>query len=771
MEMQEFKDTQIKFFENFISKSLDYQDKLRTQYESAVESGGHIIRLHVNIPDLETAQEGLSWEVLKAPGKYLGAFESGAMNWASSGEPGFEKFSKNLLPIRIALTGAAGRHHITPRGLNADMVCKLVTVEGIVTRATISKPRPLLSVHHCTTSSETRTREHPDPCSLSFQEIGGGDVPQKDEDGNRFDTELGLCYYKDIQSFNIQEMPESAPPGEIPRSVEVRCDDDLVDIAHPGARVRVTGMYKTFPKVDERGITDGCFPCKIIANNIQIISEDINRTIVTAQDIRACKMISKRDDTIDLLTRSFAPSICGHEIVKKGMLLLMAGGAEKNLANGTHLRGDINVLLVGDPSCGKSQMLRFVMNIAKMSVSTTGRGSSGVGLTAAVRVDKKTGERSLDAGAMVLADRGIVCIDEFDKMGVNDRVAIHEVMEQQTVTIAKAGIHTTLNARCSVLAAANPLYSSFEDSIGLAKNINLPDSLLSRFDLIYIVRDLLTVDQDRKIASQVLRQARYCKTDGAGEQNEQDEFHETIYERKEDENFEVAKKISEKIFEQKKFTSDEILTVGFLKKYLTVCAKRDPPTLSQAACLKIGAAYGDLRQRVKNSANRENELSVTTRTLESMIRLSTAIAKLKMRDEVLEEDVAMTRDLIFATRGYTVSSGEDGNRPIQHGGILDMDDGETMETGSSSKQLTQASAPLLELNNARLLTFQLRVGKSFAMDGVYAMETETLFERINAFQVKEKDTLFTKEEFELGRKHLCEKNKLIEDKGTIYLTA
>lgn len=473
-------------------------------------------------------------------------------------------------------------------------------------------------------------------------------------------TEYGYSTYMDHQTISIQEMPERAPAGQLPRSVDVILDDDLVDRAKPGDRIQLVGTYRTLGNRNA-GNGSSTFRTLVMANNIiQLSSKSgggIAQATITDTDIRNINKISKKKNVFELLSHSLAPSIYGHDYVKKALLLMLLGGMEKNLDNGTHLRGDINILMVGDPSTAKSQLLRFVLNTAPLAIATTGRGSSGVGLTAAVTSDKETGERRLEAGAMVLGDRGVVCIDEFDKMSDVDRVAIHEVMEQQTVTIAKAGIHTSLNARCSVLAAANPIYGQYDPHKDPHKNIALPDSLLSRFDLLFVITDDIEDSKDRMVSEHVLRMHRYRQPGveegmpvreqlnqslGVGLEEAQDSNQPTdVYEK-----FNVMLHAGIANMNRDRGKKNlEILSIPFVKKYIQYAKSRIKPVLTKGAADHIVATYSALRNDELSGSQRRTA-PITARTLETLIRLSTAHAKARLSSRVDEKDAKNAESIL-----------------------------------------------------------------------------------------------------------------------------
>jgi len=635
----------------------EYLYNNREEWERKIElrlANGDL-RIPLELKSLQSAQPGLEKKVLQDPVKYLPAYEEGLLGFLADTAPKALKSLKQAL--RLDLQGAFGRNHVTPRGMTAEYTGQLMCVEGLVTRCLVTKPKLLYSMHvrKDVDDNYVEQRDHRDTTSLVVTSRSAAGFPKQDSDKNDLQMDVAFSVYKDSQHFTIQETPDTAPPGQIPRSIKVICDGDLCDKAKPGDRVQVIGIYRSFPP-PLQDFTDGVFPAKLVATDIKPVKE-LTEPNFTPEDINNIQKIAEREDTFQLLARSFAPSICGHERVKAGLLLQMLGGVEKNLSNGTHLRGDINVLLVGDPSCGKSQMLRFVMNTAPLAISTTGRGSSGVGLTAAMIRDAGSREFHLEAGAMVLADRGVICIDEFDKMNQVDRVAIHEAMEQQCVTIAKAGMHVTLNARCSVLAAANPIFGNFDSTLDLVKNIGLPDSLLSRFDLIFVVRDQTTEEIDRKIADQVLRQCATRFDDGKKRGVEQ--IHSSILERRSQQGFsdEPAQLFEAQMGEDS--SQGQVVTVDFLQKYIRF-ARRRQPVLNEEARQAVTEKYVEMRMRFQSGyadlsatdgAERKPRLAVTTRTLEALIRLATAHAKLKLRkDFVLVEDVEQAYRLMLSAR-------------------------------------------------------------------------------------------------------------------------
>ncbi|KAJ1553385.1 MCM DNA helicase complex subunit [Cladochytrium tenue] len=553
-----------------------------------------------------------------------------------------------------------------------------VCVEGIVTKCSLVRPKVSRSVHFCEKTQLFHKRDFRDGMSLGEQIPSAQSYPQTvctydpglDDDNNPLTTEFGLCVYRDFQTITIQEMPERAPPGLMPRPIEVVLDDDLADVTKPGDRVRIVGVYRSLGKGGE---SNAQFRAIILANNVQSLTNKSSELAWSNVDLTNIRKIGARKDAFELLSRSLAPSIYGHEMIKKAILLLLLGGMEKNLENGTHIRGDINMLMIGDPSTAKSQLLRFVLNTAPLAIATTGRGSSGVGLTAAVTQDKETGERTLEAGAMVLADRGVVCIDEFDKMSDIDRVAIHEVMEQQTVTIAKAGIHTSLNARCSVVAAANPVHGRYDNEKSPQQNIPLPDSLLSRFDLLFVVLDNMTDEHNRMVSEHILRMHRYVPPgleEGApivdnriaGLLSLQTDDPNGTGDGSTPQHAEVFVKFNRMLHggaaddagapsstpggRRRRSKRPELVSIPFLKKYISFAKERVRPQLTDDACAAITELYGRLRIERDGREERYRTVPITARTLETLIRLSTAHAKARLSKTVEKADTEVARAIL-----------------------------------------------------------------------------------------------------------------------------
>merc|ERR1719219_925374 len=365
----------------------------------------------------------------------------------------------------------------------------------------------------------------------------------------------------------------------------------------------------------------------------------------------------QKGDVFAMLAKSLAPSIHGHEYIKQALLCQLLGGVEKNLANGTRLRGDVNLLLIGDPSVAKSQLLRYVLHTAPRAITTTGRGSSGVGLTAAVTTDQETGERRLEAGAMVLADKGIVCIDEFDKMTDMDRTAIHEVMEQGRVTISKAGIHAKLNARCSVLAAANPVYGRYDPYKSPMDNIAMQDSLLSRFDLLFVVLDQPDIEKDKRISEHVLRMHRYRdpkEEDGTPYLVESGADRLTTEDLEkgdedEDEPMQVYEQHNPALHGPQTGRKQKICTKNFMKKYIAVAKMIQPKIKAEAAAL-LAEEYARLRSHESmedgQGGSQARTTPVTARTLETLIRLATAHAKVRLAKTVIKKDAKVAIELV-----------------------------------------------------------------------------------------------------------------------------
>lgn len=509
------------------------------------------------------------------------------------------------------------------RQINAETIGNITSVSGMVVRASEVKPLAKELVFICPDEHQTKVIQ------LKGMDVKIPIVCETPSCKHRdFELKPEASKFIDFQILRLQELPEDLPPGQLPHYIDVTIRQDLVDNARPGDRIILTGIVRV-EQESIAGVTrghSGLYRLRIEGNNIEFLggrgsktSRKIVREEVSPEDEKMIKTLSQSPNVYQRLIDSFAPHIQGQSLIKEAILLLIVGSTQRLLGDGSKIRGDINVFLVGDPGTAKSEMLKFCARIAPRGLYTSGRGSTAAGLTAAV-VRDKTGIMMLEAGAVVLGDQGLVCIDEFDKMKPEDRSALHEVMEQQSASIAKGGIVATLNARTSILAAANPMYGKYDPFKNITENVNLPIPLLTRFDLIFVVRDIPGREKDEKIARHIIELHTPQGTD-----------------------------------------KRSVIDVDTLTKYLSY-AKRSSPNLTKEAEEKILDYYLQMR-----NVESEEMITVTPRQLEGIIRLSTARARLLMKDKVEEEDAERA---IFLIQSMLQDAGVDVNTGKVDLGVL-----------------------------------------------------------------------------------------------------
>ena len=483
------------------------------------------------------------------------------------------------------------------RQINSEIITKMTSVSGMVVRSSEVKPLAKEVTYKCL-----------DKHISKFTLLDGMSLNAsvKCQTPNCKHTSLAIIpeasRFIDFQILRLQELPEDLPPGQLPHYVNVSIKQDLVDYARPGDRIVLTGIVR----IEQERISgvskseSALYRLRMDGNNVEFIggkglksSRRTEREEISPDEEKIVKSLAKNPDIYDRLIASFAPHIRGHALFKEAILLLIVGSTQRVLTDGTKIRGDINVFLVGDPGTAKSEMLKFCARIAPRGLYTSGRGSTAAGLTAAV-VKDASGIFMLEAGAVVLGDQGLVCIDEFDKMRPEDRSALHEVMEQQSASIAKGGIVATLNARTSILAAANPMFGKYDIFKNIYENVNLPIPLLTRFDLVFIVRDIPSQEKDRNIAQHIISQHGSSGTD-----------------------------------------TTSLIDIDILTKYLSY-AKRGEPALTKEAENLIMEFY--LKMRNISGDDKENMITITPRQLEGLIRLATARARLLLKNKVEGED-------------------------------------------------------------------------------------------------------------------------------------
>ena len=592
-------------FTRFIEEYRDEKEEVKYEQALSEMAVRGLKSLVIDFTDLYAFDEDLARVVLDNPLDHLPHFDIAAFSKLRMRDP---MYADQIRRVHVRFRGLPFE---TPlRRIGAEHIGRLVFVTGIIVRASAVQPFITNAAYRCTSCGEMILMEQTDQflktpvqCPSCNSRRGFELVPKE-------------SVFIDSQRISIQERPEELPAGQLPRSVNVELKDDVVDVARPGDRISLTGTLGLLRK-QGRGGTLRVFDLALEANSVDVSGREAELLEITEEDIEEIREVASDPWVFRRMLQSIAPSLYGLDTIKEAVMYLLFSGVSKELPD-VRIRGDINVLLVGDPGTGKSQLLGYAAKTAPRGLLTTGRGSTAAGLTAAVVKEGGTGNFVLEAGALVLADKGICCIDEMDKMRDEDRGAIHPAMEQQVVSIAKGGIVATLNARTSILAAANPTLGRYNPYQTIAQNMNLPVTILSRFDLIFVLRDLPEPEKDLKMAEHILNLHRAAGTPVTAP-----------------------------------------FSTEFFRKYASYAKTIDPLMTDE-----VFESFRDFYVKMRSASIEGGEasaISITARQLESLVRLSEARARVHLREEVTKEDAEAVIALYSRSLeqvGIDVSTGE-----------------------------------------------------------------------------------------------------------------
>jgi len=542
-----------------------------------------VISLTVDFEDLLTADKDFAQNLVENPDTYMKHADKAAHAQLQIEAP---EYAAEIESVNVRFKGLPTT--VPLRTLGSAHIGNLAMVEGIIVRATPVNPMVMRAAFKC---KRCETIQYIQQTSPFLRAPFACSDPACRSKGP-FDFVQEESKFIDFQRIRIQERPEDLPPGQLPRWLNIElAGRDLADIARPGDHVAVVGVVRavapTLPGIGKSRV----FRLHLDANYIDVLSKEPEAAIVSPEEEKKILELAHDPWVHRKVIRSIAPSIYGYEPIKEAIMYLLFGAVLKQLPDIT-IRGDLNVLLIGDPGTAKSQLLQYVARIAPRGLYTSGRGTTAAGLTAAV-LRERGGGMSLEAGALVLADKGVACIDEIDKMRPEDRVAIHEAMEQHTVSVAKGGIVATLNARTAVLAAANPSLGRYEPYRTVAENTPLPVTILSRFDLIFVLRDVPEKEADTRMTEHILD-----------------------------------------IHKRGTAPAESPIPPTLLRKYISY-TKNIKPQLTEEALTRLKDFYLEMRSA---SETEGTPIAITARQLESLVRIAEARARVAFRKEILAED-------------------------------------------------------------------------------------------------------------------------------------